>query len=139
MNLVESHPGGRQSKQDSCSCAAGGISDMTLFRRSVSTRRRAAGRLDADNLAEEDIDDQEITVNLSSTGRLIDDELLSFVNVYFSNEILAHDAYHTRHATHPEVNRNGKAGACECFDDCLSHICAPLSLCTRLQALELYG
>jgi hypothetical protein len=46
-------------------------------------------------------------VNLNQYGRLVDDELLSFVNVYFSNEILAHDAYHTRHATHPEVNRNG--------------------------------
>jgi hypothetical protein len=77
------------------------------FCRSVPTRRRAAGRLDLDNLAQEDIDEQEITVNLNQYGRLVDDELLSFVNVYFSNEILAHDAYHTRHATHPEVNRNG--------------------------------
>lgn len=58
-------------------------------------------------MAEEDIDDQDISVSIGKDGRLIDDELLSFVNVYFSNELLSHDAYQTNHATHPEVNRNG--------------------------------
>lgn len=42
-----------------------------------------------------------------SNGRLIDDELLSFVNVYFPTEIMAHEAYHVRHTTNPEQNRNG--------------------------------
>lgn len=65
------------------------------------------GRLEIENLAQEDVDEQEIVVNLGPNGRMIDDELLSFVNVYFSNEIQAHEAYQVKHATHPEVNRHG--------------------------------
>lgn len=71
------------------------------------SRRRATGRLDDDNLAQEDIDEQDINVHLSSTGRLLDDELLSFVNVYFANEFMAQEAYHVNHSTNPELNRNG--------------------------------
>jgi len=71
--------------------------------------------LDINNLAEEDIDEQEITVNLTSNGRLIDDELLSFVNVYFPNEIMAHEAYHVRHTTNPEQNRNGNTAILSFF------------------------
>lgn len=79
----------------------------TFDRPALATVSRRRGRLDIDNLAQEDIDGQEITVNLTSNGRLIDDELLSFVNVYFPNEIMAHEAYQVRHFTNPEQNRNG--------------------------------
>lgn len=78
----------------------------------MEPRRRAAGRLDDDNLAQEDMDEQEISVNLSSSGRLLDDELLSFVNVYFATEFMAHDAYHVKHSTNPELNRNGNLPLC---------------------------
>ncbi len=81
------------------------VTFVSFSRPVVVTRRR--GRLDIDNLAQEDIDEQEITVSMTSSGRLIDDDLLSFVNVYFPNEIMAHDAYQSRHTTNAEVNRNG--------------------------------
>jgi hypothetical protein len=40
-----------------------------------------------------DIEDQEIDVNMSSNGRLLDDELLDFIAVYFPNEFMAHGIY----------------------------------------------
>jgi len=89
------------------------FSFFVLWRRAhAATGSRRRGRLDIDNLAQEDIDGQEITVNLTNSGRLIDDDLLSFVNVYFPNEIMAHEAYQVRHFTNPEQNRNGKDFSC---------------------------
>ena len=40
-----------------------------------------------------DIEDEEIDVNMSSNGRLLDDELLDFIAVYFPNEFMAHGIY----------------------------------------------
>ena len=40
-----------------------------------------------------DIEDQEIDVNMSSNGRILDDELLDFIAVYFPNEFMAHGIF----------------------------------------------
>lgn len=71
----------------------------------VVGRRRAGGRLDVENLADEDIDGQDINVLFSQNGKLIDDELRAWVNVYFSNELLAHEAYQIKHGTNPDLRR----------------------------------
>lgn len=59
----------------------------------------------------EDTDDVEITVNLEETfgGRLLDDDLLSFIGVHFSDEhnftdLRPYKALNTK----PETNRSGQ-------------------------------
>ena len=62
-------------------------------------------------LSTEDTEDIEITVNLEQTfgGRLLDDDLLSFIGVHFSDEhnlteLRPYKALNTK----PETNRSGK-------------------------------
>ncbi|KAJ1411618.1 hypothetical protein B484DRAFT_182185 [Ochromonadaceae sp. CCMP2298] len=55
----------------------------------------------------EDLDEEELSVHMAGGGRLQDDELLSFVNVYSPSEFMSHDAHHVAHPTHPELNRTG--------------------------------
>jgi hypothetical protein len=78
--------------------------EATAVREGIARRRI---KFDLESLAEEDIDEQDIHVHLSSTGKLFDEDLLSFINVYFPSEFMAQESYHVKHTTNPEINRNG--------------------------------
>ena len=78
-------------------------------------------RLKIESLDMDDVEEQDIRVDMqmgetgtelvdssSQIGKLLDEELLSFVGVYFRDEFMSLDAYHINHSTNPEINRHGK-------------------------------
>ena len=80
-------------------------------RKDEKTRRRKLGTgRDADvRLMSEDMEEEEINVNIDIDGRLLDDDLISFISVYFSDDIFYNSNFHSYKPapTYPETDKKG--------------------------------
>lgn len=61
-----------------------------------------------DRFLAEDVDDEVLDAQFTRDGRLRDEEILSFISVYFPDEFMSLNAHHVTHSTNPEINRAGQ-------------------------------
>lgn len=63
-------------------------------------------RLQANQIVEADLEEESLTANWLPSGRLVDNDLLSYISVYFSDEQTTMNC-RVNASTMPELNRNG--------------------------------